>query len=51
MIKNERRYRITKGWIQKFTRTLARLEADNGSNTPLSVLERKVREYEASRAR
>ena len=65
MIKNERQYRITKGWIQKFTQTLGRLDAHIEEATPLHPLLRKaerdgltsqietlqqeVREYEALR--
>ncbi len=64
MIKNERQYRITKGWIQKFTQTLAELDASDDKNTSLSLLQqaergaltgqretlqREVREYEALR--
>ncbi len=65
MIKNERQYRITKGWIQKFTKTLENLEASGNKSTALSLLQqaergaligqretlqREVREYEALRA-
>lgn len=65
MIKNERQYRITKGWIQKFTQTLAGLDASDDKSAPLSLLQqaergaligqretlqREVREYEALRA-
>lgn len=65
MIKNERQYRITRGWIQKFTQALDNLEARGDKNTPLSLLQqaergaltgqretlqREVREYETLRA-
>ena len=65
MIKNERQYRITKGWIQKFTQTVDHLDAHpegNGSLHPLlrraereglesqiETLQQEVREYEALR--
>lgn len=65
MIKNERQYRITKGWIQKFTQTLGHLDAHPEESVPLHPLLRKaerdglagqietlqqeVREYEALR--
>ena len=65
MIKNERQYRITKGWIQKFTQTLGHLdthpeESDSlhpllrqaerdGLKSQIETLEQEVREYEALR--
>ena len=65
MIKNERQYRITKGWIQKFTQTVDRLDAhpeESASLHPLlrkaerdglagqiETLQQEVREYEALR--
>ena len=65
MIKNERQYRITKAWVQKFTQTLGHLDAKPEEATPLHPLLRKaewdgltsqietlqqqVREYEALR--
>ncbi len=65
MIKNERQYRITKAWVQKFTRTLAHLDAhpDEGSHlhpllrkaerdglaSQVETLEGEIREYEALR--
>ncbi len=48
MIKNERQYRITKGWVQKFTQTLTGLETNSGSNTSLTLLQRAEREALAS---
>ena len=65
MIKNERQYRITRGWIQKFTQTVDHLDAHPEESAALSPLLRKaerdglagqietlqqeVREYEALR--
>ncbi len=65
MIKNERQYRITKGWIQKFTQTLDNLEVRGEKSIPLSLLQqaergalasqretlqREVQDYETLRA-
>ena len=48
MIKNERQYRITTGWIQKFTQTLAELEKSDDQKSPPSLLQRAEREALAS---
>jgi ribosome-binding protein aMBF1 (putative translation factor) len=63
MIKNERQYRITKSWVQKFTQTLARLDAHpeesaalhpllqkaerDGLKSQIETLQQEVAEYEA----
>ena len=65
MIKNERQYRITKGWVQKFTQTLAHMDAHpeegaqghpllrkaerDGLASQIETLQQEVREYEALR--
>ena len=66
MIKNERQYRITKSWVQKFTQTLTHLDAHpeesshlhpllrkaerDGVASQLETLQGELREYEALRA-
>lgn len=42
MIKNERQYRITKAWVQRFTQTLARLDAHPEESASLHPLLRKA---------
>ena len=65
MIKNERQYRITKAWVQKFTQTIAHLDAHpdvgthlhpllrkaerDGLVSQIETLEGEIREYEALR--
>ena len=65
MIKNERQYRITKSWAQKFGQTLIQLEDDTEECAPmhpllrkaereaaasqLTTLQRELREYELLR--
>ena len=65
MIKNERQYRMTKAWIQKFTQTLGGLDAHpeesaslhpllrkaerDGLEGQIETLQQEVREYEALR--
>ena len=49
MIKNERQYRITKSWAQKFSQTLTQIEGDTEDCAPLHPLLRKAeREAAAS---
>ena len=42
MIKNERQYRITRGWVQKFAQTLDHLDAHPDEGTDLHPLLRKA---------
>ena len=65
MIKNERQYRMTKGWIQKFTQTVGQLDAHpeesaalhpvlrkaerDGLASQIETLQQEVQEYEALR--
>ncbi len=65
MINNERQYRITKGWVQKFTQALDHLDAHpdektcphpllrkaerDGLASQIETLEGEIRDYEALR--
>ena len=65
MTENEQQYHITQGWIQKFTQTLGRLDAQpeegaarhpllrkaerDGLESQIEALQQEVRPYEALR--